>query len=83
LNTVELLKIASKNMGISPGHTMSIAERLYINGYISYPRTESTAYPASFDFLTLLKTLSTSTETYDDVINQFLTILTVDLTPNN
>ena len=36
-------------MGIGAHHAMQIAERLYIQGYISYPRTESTGYPQGFD----------------------------------
>ncbi|KAF5836440.1 DNA topoisomerase [Dunaliella salina] len=49
LNTVELLKVASAALGIGPAQAMSTAERLYTQGYLSYPRTESSAYPPNSD----------------------------------
>ncbi|VDD75726.1 unnamed protein product [Mesocestoides corti] len=55
LNTVELLRVASSSLGIGPHATMAIAERLYTSGFINYPRTESTAYPPSFDLKDLLR----------------------------
>lgn len=55
LNTVEMLRAASSGLSISPMHTMQIAERLYTQGYISYPRTETTQYPANFNLREVLE----------------------------
>lgn len=49
------MRVASSSLGLSPTQAMSIAEHLYTRGYISYPRTETTAYPTSFDFKLILK----------------------------
>ncbi|KAH9649478.1 DNA topoisomerase [Citrus sinensis] len=58
LNTVNLLKVASSALGYGPQMAMQLAERLYTQGFISYPRTESTAYPSSFDFRGTLSALA-------------------------
>jgi DNA topoisomerase-1 len=47
-NTTEFLRAASA-IGISPSNAMRIAEFLYVNGYISYPRTDNTVYPATLE----------------------------------
>ncbi|GAU92798.1 hypothetical protein RvY_04835 [Ramazzottius varieornatus] len=49
LNTVALLRLASAGLGMAPNYAMQVAERLYTQGYISYPRTETSSYPDNFD----------------------------------
>ena len=54
LNTVQMLKLCSKALGMGAQRAMSVAETLYMAGYLSYPRTESSAYPRGFDFISLV-----------------------------
>lgn len=54
LNTTEYLKRASKFLNISPENSLEIAEQLYLNGFISYPRTETNKYENEFNFLSKL-----------------------------
>ncbi len=46
-NTTSFLRAASSVFGISTNQAMNIAESLYQQGLISYPRTDNTVYPAS------------------------------------
>ena len=54
LDTVSLLKQCSQYLYLGPHHTMHIAERLYLQGYITYPRTETNKYPSAFDLRSTL-----------------------------
>lgn len=40
---------AAANIGFAPSRASRIAEDLYTDGYISYPRTDNTVYPRSLD----------------------------------
>jgi len=55
-NTTEFRREASKFM--SPHKAMSVAENLYMNGYISYPRTDNTVYPATVNLVEIANMLS-------------------------
>ena len=45
-----MLKFVTKYLGISSHEAMHAAEKLYLGGFITYPRTESSQYPSNFDF---------------------------------
>ncbi|HKH22364.1 MAG TPA: DNA topoisomerase I [Solirubrobacterales bacterium] len=57
LNTTAFTTDASSRLGITPSRAMRIAEDLYMDGYISYPRTDNTVYPRSLDTKELVKQL--------------------------
>jgi len=44
---------AASGIGFSAANAMRIAEWLYTNGFISYPRTDNTVYPPSIDLRAL------------------------------
>jgi DNA topoisomerase-3 len=58
LNTVELQKLASKKLKMSSHITMSVADKLYQKGYISYPRTETQRYSFNQNLKKIVETLS-------------------------
>ena len=47
LNTTAFTTDASSRLGITPAAAMRLAEDLYMDGFVSYPRTDNTVYPAS------------------------------------
>ena len=56
-NTTALMSAAS-GAGMTPARAMRAAESLYLDGLISYPRTDNTVYPASLDLHGSLRELS-------------------------
>lgn len=56
-NTTSLMAAASAE-GLSPARTMRIAESLYMDGYISYPRVDNTVYPSSLDLADTVRAIA-------------------------
>ncbi|XP_019397469.1 PREDICTED: DNA topoisomerase 3-alpha [Crocodylus porosus] len=55
LDTVELEKLASRKLKINAKETMRMAEKLYTQGYISYPRTETNMFPKELSLSALVQ----------------------------
>jgi DNA topoisomerase I len=56
-NTTAFTTDASSRLGITPAAAMRIAEDLYMDGFISYPRTDNTVYPRSLNTRELVTAL--------------------------
>ena len=56
-NTTAFTTDASSRLGITPSQAMRIAEDLYMDGFISYPRTDNTVYPPSLNLGELVSSL--------------------------
>jgi len=63
-NTTSFIQAASY-LRISASQAMRTAEELYMNGLISYPRTDNTVYPKSLDIKDILNKLSQSDHSED------------------
>src|SRR3954453_18443828 len=56
-NTTAFTTDASSRLGITPSRAMQLAEDLYMDGFISYPRTDNTVYPQSLNTRELVSSL--------------------------
>merc|ERR1719323_2882104 len=61
------MRVASSALNMSPHHAMQVAEKLYTQGYMSYPRTESTQYAENFDLKDVLRQQQNSPDWGQDV----------------
>ncbi|XP_029173837.1 DNA topoisomerase 3-alpha-like [Nylanderia fulva] len=55
LDTIELEKQGSRKLRLNAKETMRIAERLYTQGLISYPRTETNIFPKELNLAPLVE----------------------------
>lgn len=76
-NLGDLQKESHRWFGISPNKVLQVAERLYLEALISYPRTNSQKLPSSIGFETILEKLS-SIQEYS---NEAREILNANLKP--
>jgi len=61
LNTAELLRAGSNILHISPSRVLSLAEELYLDGKVTYPRVDNQTYTGSFNHRANLAKLVTGT----------------------
>lgn len=55
MDTIALEKLGSRKLHLTAKRVMASAEKLYTQGFISYPRTETNMFPADFDLAGLVQ----------------------------
>ncbi len=70
-NLGDLQRESFRIFKVSPSTTLSIAERLYLKGLISYPRTSSQKLPKGLDYFRILKSLETNPNYFSLVAKLF------------
>ncbi|XP_023711894.1 DNA topoisomerase 3-alpha isoform X2 [Cryptotermes secundus] len=55
LDTVEMEKLGSRKLKMNAKEVMRIAEKLYTQGFISYPRTETNIFPKELNLRNLIE----------------------------
>lgn len=71
---------AYKQLGLDPSRTLQLAQELYTNAFISYPRTSSQQLPDTIPFEKIIRNLSRMAE-YEDSAKTLLA--KKELKPNN
>ena len=66
-NLGDLQREAYRLFKLSPSYTLSIAESLYLNALISYPRTSSQKLPLSIDYKKIIARLSLANSNYESL----------------
>ena len=72
-NLGDLQAEASRIYGYDPHYTQSVAEQLYLDGLISYPRTNSQKIPPTIDVVSILRQL-VRLEPYAPIIEHILRV---------
>ena len=72
LNTTEFLKRSSKYLGISSDKALEVAEKLYLEGIVSYPRTDTNLYGDGFPFMKILSSFADIKCQYFDFVKHIL-----------
>ena len=68
-NLGDLQNEAYRVFKFSPSYTLSLAEKLYINALISYPRTSSQKLPSSINYTKIISGISNIRSSLTDVIS--------------